>query len=193
MHTKPTITFMQLSRFFFASITLLCLLSSCNSGKIAFGNTYYFPQTPREVTERMAAVPPVSGTEFTAATASVAPTSRTPAKVPQALAVAALRYQHATESLEQDDLSRTEKKALRTEKRSQKKAFKAAYKKFVSEQRSADIDDEVTGLVKAGIIIGAAGLTMLVIGILVSGGAVLTTLGGIFLAVGVVLILLRVL
>lgn len=186
---------MRLSSFFFTGLCMLLMLSSCNSSKIAFGNSYYFKQTPKEIVTRASTVPPVSAMEFTTSTLpnTKAMASRKPVSIPQPLAEAALRYEHITKELKRDDLSRTEKQALKSEKRAQKKAFKAELKKFAQAPQQDDIDDEITGLLKAGIIVGAAGVVMLLTGILVSGGAVLVTLGGIFLAVGVVLILLRIL
>ncbi len=184
---------MQLLKLLSIGLCLSFVASSCNTSKIAFGNSYYFKQTPKEVVTRTAAVPRVDATELTASSQAGALAFRTPVAIPQPLADAALRYEHANKELERTDLSHAEKRMLKAEKRTQKKVFKSELKKISKSQKQADVGDRTTGLIKAGIIVGAAGLVMLLIGILVSGGAVLSTLGGIFLAIGVVLILLKVL
>lgn len=166
-------------------------LSSCNSSKIAYGNSYYFKQVPKHTGST---VEPISTVEFMASTqeAPSAPIPSVHALVPEKLTKIAQAYKHTEKQLEETHLTHVQKKELKKEKRALRKQFKKEIKAVHRSQDKAAVADEVTGLVKAGIIVGAAGAVMLAIGLLASV-AFLTSLGGIFLAVGVVLILIKVL
>ncbi len=171
---------------FFVSAAL-CMLSSCQSSKIAYGNSYYFKQTPRHVNT---AVHPVHSSDFQASVSDTYGELPTTTVLPSAPSLI-----NPSES-ETEKVSKkqtiTEKKTLRKERRAQRKEFRTAVKElFKAKDNKAD-QQEVTGLSKAAIIVAAAGAVMLVVGIL-ANGAFLTTLGGIFLAIGLVLILLKIL
>lgn len=174
---------------FFAGAAVL--LTSCNSSKIAYGNSYYFKQTPKYTSS---AIEPVSSTAFIASTqAEVLPTAPSiHAPMPEKLTKIAQSYEQVEEQLEEAPLTRVQKKTLKKEKRALRKQLKKELKSVYKPENKASVAQEVTGLIKAGIIVGAAGAVMLAIGLL-ANVAFLTSLGGIFLAIGVVFILIKVL
>ena len=55
------------------------------------------------------------------------------------------------------------------------------------------VKQQVEGFTRIGIIVGAAGLVMLLVGLLAGGNGFLVALGGILLGIGVVFILIDVL
>lgn len=174
---------------FFAGVIIL--LPSCNSSKIAYGNSYYFKQTPKYTSST---VEPISSIQFTASTedAIAAQIPSAHSLLPKKLTEIAQTYEQTEKQLEKTNLTKSQKKELKKERRAQRKQLKTELKKLLRSEERAAVADEVTGLVKAGIIIGAAGAVMLLIGILATV-PFLTSLGGISLAVGVVLILIRLL
>lgn len=166
-------------------------LASCNSSKIAYGNSYYFKQEPKPVES---SIEPVSTIQFVASNedAIVPQIPSVHSPLPDKLAQIAHDYEQTQKQLEKTDLTRIQKKELKQEKRALRKQFKQELKELPHPENKAAVADEVTGLLKAGIIVGAAGVVMLGIGLLATV-PFLTSLGGIFLAVGVVLILIKIL
>ena len=98
----------------------------------------------------------------------------------------------AERAVDQQTLTRRE---ARQERRAQRKALRTQLKQWLraAPPREADsqVAQRVEGLTRAAIITGGGGLVMLLIGVLASVGF-LTGLGGVVLAVAVVLILIDV-
>lgn len=189
---------MNPTRLLLFLVTAVIAFPSCNSSKIAYGNSYYFkaqPKQPEQPRQDYQKVAPVSSIQFYAST------EETPAAQPKALKKVELNSSplHQMKSLSDiSKLSRAEKKELRQQLRAKRKEIKKVVRAYKKSSPSTELTSteatglaEVTGLIKAGIIMGAAGAVMLLIGVLVTNGAFLVTLGGIFLAVGLVLILIR--
>ena len=84
--------------------------------------------------------------------------------------------------------TQTEKKQIRSDYRAAKKEYKVAVKSG-DEIKAAEAANRVTGYLRTGIILGAAGLVLLIIG----GSQLVTAVGSILLIAGVVFILLDVL
>lgn len=177
---------MKLNRLFMFLAAALLIFPSCNSSKIAYGNSYYFKAKPKALVQK---VPPVNAVRFYASTGEVAMEHPEALERVKVITSPEIRIE---EPPVQTKLTKTQKKEFRQQIKAEKKALKKEIKDMVRSTKSTAAPSEMEGLVKAGIIVGAAGAVMLLIGVLASG-AFLTTLGGIFLAVGLVLILLRIL
>lgn len=173
------------------------LLFSCESSKIAYGNSYYFKQSPKKLSSTSKA--PVAD-QLVASTEIKSPeTSSVEEKINSSLTdVLALAKKHEKLEnkihLEKEALTRVERKSFRQERRENKREMRKELKKLVREYRSAPdavkeklSNKEVTGNLRTGIIIGAVGLILLII-----GGPVLYPVGAILLVVGLVFILLDV-
>lgn len=162
------------------AIAGLLVSSACQSRKIAYGNSYYFKATPR---------PTEPVPELQASTAAIPVTSRAlPNETlpPNAISPPAVqRTEPALSRREARQAQRTQRKAIRTQL---KQWLKAGPTKVTQPQAT----QEMEGLVRIGIITGAAGAVLLVVGAL-AGNGFLIGLGGIILAVAVVLILVKVL
>ncbi len=154
--------------------------TACQSRKIAYGNSYYFKAAPR---------PAEPAPELQASTAPKSVTSR-------ALADEAF----TPTSVAPPALQRTEKKLTRRETRQARRAQRKAVRKQLKQWLKAgptkatqpQATQDMEGLVRIGIITGAAGAVLLLVGAL-SGNGFLIGLGGIILAIAVVLILVKVL
>ncbi len=172
-------------------------LASCESSKIAYGNSYYFKQTPKKINQ-----PPAAATqEALASVAQNSPASlTTDEKVKQSyhkLVTLAEDQAKLTQTLrtEKKEMTRSEKKDLRQEKRANKREMRKELKTLIQEYRAASPQDTkealsakaVSGNLRTGIIIGAVGLILLII-----GGPVLYPVGAILLVVGLVFILIDV-
>lgn len=162
-----------------ATIGLL-MSTACQSRKIAYGNSYYFKATPRPiqpVPELQASTAPIPVAPRTLTDEAFAPTS-----------VAPLAFQR-TES----NLTRREARQAR---RAQRKAVRTQLKQWLKAEPTQvtqpQAQQEMETLVRVGIITGAAGAVLLLVGAL-SGNGFLIGLGGIILAVAVVLILVKLL
>ena len=171
---------MRIRQLFLLAATGVVLIgSSCQSRKIAYGNSYYFKATPRELP---------SSSELYATVAPVSPQPLFLEVIPSTIVPPAVVERTA------EPTARTRREA-RQERRAQRKAIRQQLKQWLRtppEVRQAQVAQRVEGLTKAGIITGAAGLVMLLIGVLASV-SFLTAIGGIILAIAVVLILLDVL
>ena len=164
--------------------TLVC--TSCQSSKIAYGNSYYFKATPRKTAK---------APELYASTAPV-PIQSQPLSLKKSFAES-VSPPSPIHQAEKQTLTRREarqaRKAQRKAVRTQLKQWlKAAPRKASPQEVRAQAEQQVEGFSRAGIIVGAAGLVMLLVGVLASG-AFLVTLGGILLGIGLVLILIDVL
>ncbi len=158
----------------------LLMNTACQSRKIAFGNSYYFKATPRPV----APVP-----ELQASTAPEPVASRAlpnEALIPNVIPLPAVQRTEPA-------LTRRE---ARQERRTQRKAMRKQLKQWLKEGPTKvtqpQATQEMETLTRVGIITGAAGAVLLLIGAL-TGNGFLVGLGGIILAVAVVLILVKVL
>ncbi len=191
---------MNLTRLLIFSFCAALAFSSCQSSKIAYGNSYYFKQIPKHV----AATVDAATVDAATVDAAVVKDADTPGPLyastdDGSLAATTSDRSQTTSIFEEKHpeltkkapATRAEKKEVRQQRRAQRKAFKKELKKLVHAQQAQDRDD-VRGLIKAGIITGVAGAIMLLVGVL-ANVAFLTALGGIFLAVGVVLVLYKVL
>ncbi|MDF9797547.1 septum formation inhibitor MinC [Catalinimonas alkaloidigena] len=196
------------------SLVSLVFFSSCESSKVAFGNSYYFKQTPKKVNQTNEAL---TSQEITSTNDDKPIEIENPlekeAKV-YASAEAIVAKQSIKEKIEsvenriekvkalneletkieesQSALSKEEKRELRKEQRQEKRELKKEIKALAKEYKKAPEEVKqqmaVSGNTRTGIIIGAVGLILLII-----GGAVLYPIGAILLVVGLVLILIDVL
>ena len=159
----------------------LLLFTSCQSSKIAYGNTYYFKATPRPASAPVAEIPD----NLLVSTQPIA--SAVSAKQPKMVSKVINTPQILTE------------KNVSTQKgrRVVRKAFRAQLKQWLKapqDKMQPQASTELRGFSRVGVIVGAAGLVMLIIGLIANGGgAFLVSLGGILLAVGVVFLLIDIL
>ena len=167
---------MHLTKLVFLASALL-LLASCQSSKIAYGNSYYFKATPRPAPAPVAEVPNDLLVSTQPVTMSAVPTQR-----PGVLSKVA------------NSTSVEKTTSTRKERRSVRKAFRTQLKQWLKapqEKMQPQTSNELRGFSRVGVIVGAAGLVMLIIGLIANGGgAFLVSLGGILLAVGVVFLLI---
>ena len=171
---------MHLTKLIFL-VSALLLLASCQSSKTAYGNSYYFKATPRPASASVAEVP----NDLLVSAQPIA-TSAVPAKQPEVLN----KVINNTIQTEKNASTRKERRAVRKAFRTQLKQWLKAPQEKMQPQAST----ELRGFSRVGVIVGAAGLVMLVIGLIASGGgAFLVSLGGILLAVGVVFLLIDIL
>ncbi|MEK6477888.1 hypothetical protein WJR50_10150 [Catalinimonas sp. 4WD22] len=194
------------------SLIALVFFSSCESSKIAFGNSYYFKQTPKPVTqaeensaseatstlaeEQVKSVEVPDKTKVYASTEAIAAEKSIKEKIEKV--EKRIERVKALNELEQKNeeskvtLSKAYKKELRKEQRVEKRELKKEIKALAKEYKKApeEVKEQmaVSGNTRTGIILGAAGLILLII-----GGPILWTLGTILVVVGLVLILLDVL
>ena len=162
------------------AIAGLLVSTACQSRKIAYGNSYYFKATPRP-TE------PAPELQASTAPAPVAPrTLANEASAPASVAPPVLRRT-------EPNLTRREaRQARRTQRKAIRKQLKQWLKAGPTKATQPQATQEMEGLVRIGIITGAAGAVLLLVGAL-SGNGFLIGLGGIILAIAVVLILVKVL
>lgn len=173
------------------------VLSSCESSKIAFGNSYYFKQTPKQV-----AVKNSPEEEVVATIGKVSPdVIKVDHQVKKSLAkLATLTNENiklqSTLLSEREQLTRLEKKSIRQERKKNQREIRKELKTLRKEYRSAPEESkesfsltEVTGNLRTGIILGGAGLVLMIIG----GYSILSTIGALLLVAGLVFILIDVL
>ena len=180
------------SLFLVAAVgTLLC--TSCQSSKIAYGNSYYFKATPRETSQRETAKTP----ELYASTAPKAVPLLPLSQRASTRVIAPSPVRQVKESTltrrEARQARRAQRKAVRTQLKQWLKAaplraapLVAASQQTGIQETDAQTKQQVNGFTRVGIIVGAAGLVMLLVGLLAGGNAFLVALGGILLGVGVV-------
>jgi phage-related tail protein len=201
---------------FILSLALLfsgaLLFSSCESSKIAYGNSYYFKQTPKKMSKKQL-TSEESMTSNHQENSEAQKTGSKEAYVSTEVMDAEKSIQEKIEKVEQKiekmkvleeqkqerqnhsiSLSKAEKKAFKKEKKAVQKALKKEVKALAKEYKKAPEEvkkqNDVSGNLRTGIILGAAGLVLLIIG---SGNPILYALGTVLVVVGVVLILIDVL
>ena len=173
---------MNLSRLLGVVVVLAPLLcASCQSSKVAYGNSYYFKATPR---------PAVPTPDLYA---SAAPTlvSPQPLSVPD-LPIAAL----VSPQRPLTEVAMPSRKEVRQKRRAHRRAVRTQLKQWIKEAPEnvkESVKQQVEGFTRVGIIVGAAGLVMLLVGLLAGGNGFLVALGGILLGIGVVFILIDIL
>lgn len=156
----------------------LLLCTSCQSGKIAYGNSYYFKATPRPAG-------PAPDLHASTAPAVVSLVPNGPARMTTPSPSPTARVASPTWS------RREARQARRTQRRAVRKQLRQ-WLQTPPRESDAQATQRLEGLARAGVITGAGGLVMLLIGVL-AGVPFLTGLGGIILAIAVVLILIDVL
>lgn len=191
--------------------TIMLFFSSCESSKVAFGNSYYFKQTPKKIEEKNVASEGMSPTseqenatvpqmeeQAYASTEIIATEKSLQEKIEQVEQrverMKALKKQEEERKVNNITLSKAEKRAFRKEKKAEQKELKKELKALAKEYKKAPEEvkkqSDVSGNLRTGIILGAAGLVLLIIG---SGNPILYALGTVLVVVGVVLILIDVL
>ena len=170
----------RLLTFAVAVGTLLC--TSCQSSKIAYGNSYYFKATPR----------PTAPAPDLYASTTPAPAPTTP-EVQNDFAAVVSDLPAPSSQTHAPTLTRQEaRQAKKVQRRAVRKQLKQWLKDAPAEAKS-QLKQQVDGFSRIGIIVGAAGLVMLLVGLLAGGNGFLVALGGILLGIGVVFILIDVL
>ena len=162
------------------AIAGLLVSTACQSRKIAYGNSYYFKATPRPAEpapELQASTAPKSVVSRALADEAFTPTSVAPP---------------ALQRTEKNLTRREARQARRTQRKAIRKQLKQWLKAGPTKATQPQATQDMEGLVRIGIITGAAGAVLLLVGAL-SGNGFLIGLGGIILAIAVVLILVKVL
>lgn len=177
-------------------VSAASFLSSCESSKIAYGNSYYFKQTPKKIAARE--------TKEQDLVASIEKESAdvlsVDEKVKESLGhVVTLARENeelkSTLRTEKRELSHPEKKLIKQERRENKRAMRKELKTLIKEYRAAPKEvkesfsleeEEVTGYLRTGIILSIVGLLLMILG----GGSVLGVIGVIALVAGLVFILI---
>ena len=167
------------------AVTVMLIGSSCQSSKIAYGNSYYFKAKPRPV-------PPVPDLHVATAPMPVTSQSLPHNKVPMVVPVAPSLPQ--VKASQKKPVAR--QKEVRQQRRAHRKAMRTELKRWYREAPASvkeQVKQQVEGFTRIGIIVGAAGLVMLLVGLLAGGNGFLVALGGILLGIGVVFILIDIL
>lgn len=184
----------------FFMVSLLIVFSSCETSKVAYGNSYYFKATPKTnpVSEAaaVATAPEADRLEVSISTGSEVPGDlgqRIKRLEEKTVKMEAARQKPEDARASTAELSRSEQKALAKEEKAQRKALKKEVRSLVKEYKHApeklEEQARVSGNTRTGIILGAVGLVL----VLVGGPTILYTIGAILLVIGLVLILLDVL
>lgn len=191
---------MKMTKFlllFAISVMAASFLSSCESSKIAYGNSYYFKQTPKKIAPTQTQEKELVASIEKESTEVVPVDDQVKRSVSQ-LATLAKEKAELTSALrsEKHELTPSEKKSIRQDRRENKRAMRKELKTLVKEYRSSPEEfkesfslKEVTGNLRTGIIIGGVGLILMIIG----GYSVLYIIGSVLLVVGLVLILIDIL
>ena len=168
------------------------LLSSCQSSKTAFGNSYYFKATPKTIADSS------EEGDDKQAVASIESIQNEPTSLEErkeALDRKIVSLENRQKSIEQTkaDIKRAStpqaKRAFRKEQRAEKKAFRGELKELVKDIRTAPEELQTENLSsngRLGLIFAAIGLVLL----LVVPGQVGYILGTILLVVGLLLLIL---
>lgn len=179
---------MTLTRLFtLVAVVGIAVCTSCQSSKIAYGNSYYFKATPRPTPQ----VPDLYASTAPTPVASKSISQRSfSTTIPSPPLLAPQPKKH------QPEQQATTRREVRQERRAHRKAMRTQLKQWLKEA-PADVKkqakQQVDGFSRIGIIVGAAGLVMLLVGLIAGGNAFLVALGGILLGIGVVFILIDVL
>ncbi|WPP51150.1 hypothetical protein [Catalinimonas niigatensis] len=190
--------------------SVVFFFSSCESSKIAFGNSYYFKQTPKKISKVQTAIEkPSPETQQKSISAQALDSKDGYASTEVMAAEKSIKEQiekveekiKKMKTLEEEEkkreinnitLTKAEKKAFKKEKKAEQKELKKEIKVLAKEFKKAPEEvkkqQAVSGNTRTGIILGGVGLILLII-----GGPVLYTVGAILLVVGLVLILVDVL
>lgn len=188
-------------RYLLTLLTLALLTSSlvsCESSKIAYGNSYYFKQTPKKASVPLKApeekkllasiekeLPEISSVDekLTASLSHVVALVQANAEIKTSL------------QREKKELTRMEKKSLRQERRENKREMRKDLKKIVQEYHSSpevvqgkSSAEQITGNLRTGIILGAVGLILMLLG----SGSMLAPIGLLLVVAGLVFILIDV-
>ncbi|WKN43836.1 hypothetical protein [Tunicatimonas pelagia] len=168
------------------------LFSSCQSSKIAYGNSYYFKATPKAVPQKEVS----PETQQVIASVEKVPMKEVSAtERKEALEQKITNLQHHQKQIEEtqaalDQASTAqEKREVRRQQRAEKKAFRQELKQLTREIRTAPQEVQKENLSsngRLGLIFAAIGLILL----LVVPGSVGTILGTILLVVGILLLIL---
>lgn len=173
---------MKLTRLLtLVTIAGLLVSTACQSRKIAYGNSYYFKATPRliEPTPELQA--------------SATPTSVIASPLTNEVLLPSAVSPPALERTDEPVLTwREARQARRTQRKAVRKQLKQWLKAGPTKATQPQATQEMEGLVRIGIITGAAGAVLLLVGAL-AGNGFLIGLGGVILAVAVVLVLVKVL
>jgi len=176
---------------------VLLFFASCETSKIAYGNSYYFKATPKAVpakhTSKQTTTAPLEA-NLAAESVSLPDLEQRIQRVHQKVHnLSQAQDQQQLAHTVQAPLNKKEKKELLKDKREQRKALKKEVRSLIKNyKRSPNKIEEqsaVSGNLRTGIILGAIGLVLVLIG----GPAILYTIGVILLVVGLLLILLDVL
>ena len=176
--------------------SLLMFSSACETSKIAYGNSYYFKATPKpDVKAETVSVPQADKLEVNLKkdAGSLPDFENRVLEVEQKIEKLKSTQQKLEEAKEaSSELSRSEKRKLVKEEKDQRKAIKKEVKSLAKEYKQSperlEELEKVSGNLRTGIILGAVGAVLVII-----GGPLLYTIGAILLVVGLVLILLDVL
>ena len=187
----------------FTNLLSLCLMagtlisfSSCETSKIAYGNAYYFKATPKPTASKEVAPAPQAEkleANFNKKKEVLPDLEERIIRVEEKfedLQVVQRRLEEA--KVASAELSRSEMRQIIKKEKAERKALRKEVKSLVKEYKQAperlEQEEKVSGNTRTGIILGAIGLVLVLI-----GGPVLYTIGAILLVVGLVLILLDVL
>ena len=172
---------MNLTRLFILAITIgTVVCPSCQSSKIAYGNSYYLKATPRHTPPPPDLHASVDPTPVSSRSLSQNDFSAAVPSLPQATQVK----------------SATTRREVRQERRAHRRAMRTQLRQWLKEAPTSvkeQVKQQVDGFTRIGIIVGAAGLVMLLVGLLAGGNGFLVALGGILLGIGVVFYLIDVL
>ncbi len=186
----------RLFTLFFAVLIAAWGLSSCQSSKIAYGNSYYFKQTPKAVD---APAPKEKAMVASVQPQSVAPVSAEDKITQSAQRVAAMGETQATlkTSMKDEAMSRAEKRSIKQEARVNKRQMRREMKTLVREYKAAPkavqekmAEQAISGNTRTGLIVGIIGIVLLIVSGATGAGAVLYTIGSILVLAGLILILL---
>lgn len=177
----------------FCTLSIACMLASCQSSKIAYGNSYYFKQTPKPVvkSQPIPTVEAMPQSDELHVTTEKAPLIQEEVETliakarrqmietaeksdHQALKEQAYKIDHLTRSMKEGNLSkkemRGERRALRKEMRSLIQEYRAAPEEMKAMDRT----------LRLTLILAGLGLLLLIIG----GATYGTTVGAVFSLLG---------
>lgn len=177
-------------------VSAASFLSSCESSKIAYGNSYYFKQTPKKIADRETKEQDLVASIEKESADVLSVDEKVKESLGHVITLAReneeLKSTLRTEKLE---LSRPEKKLIKQERRENKREMRKELKTLIKEYRAAPKEvkesfssEEVTGYLRTGIILGVVGLLLMILG----SGSVLGVIGVIALVAGLVFILIDV-
>lgn len=192
--------------FFFLMIAATVgMVSSCNTSKIAYGNNYYFKAKPKEVNVHQKAVQELEAEELLAtkndeANITVNEPSFDKSSIAKRIKKAEQDLQEQV-SARQETLTKADIKERveisadkqntrldRAQRKQLRKEIKSAIKSYKQAPQATEKETGVSKNTRTGIILGAAGVVLVLI-----GGGILYTIGAVLLVVGIVLILLDIL